>query len=246
MFSELFNFIFIIFLVIIQSIAGVGVLVLGTPTLLLLNVPMIEIMNYLLPISIITSLLNLMIIRSSNSFTYDYRRLIFFFLICIPFIFIGLIFLKYFYKYINFDYLVSIIILFTLFLRQRIAKSLEKLSIKINIIFLMIVGFIHGLTNSGGSLLSIFLAIINKSKNKSRNEITLYYFLLALMQFILLYFIFDLNKKFSNFYLEFFCICVGIFLGNIFIRFTSESQFRKLIFILGFLSSVSLILKNIF
>ena len=45
MFSELINFILVISLVMIQSIAGIGVLVIGTPTLLLLNVSMIETMN---------------------------------------------------------------------------------------------------------------------------------------------------------------------------------------------------------
>ena len=43
-------------LVIIQTIIGVGVLVLGTPSLLLLNYNIIETINLLLPISILTSL----------------------------------------------------------------------------------------------------------------------------------------------------------------------------------------------
>ena len=51
-------YILIFFLVILQTIVGVGVLVLGTPLLLLLNYNMIEVMNLLLPISITTSLLN--------------------------------------------------------------------------------------------------------------------------------------------------------------------------------------------
>ena len=40
------------FLAILQTIVGVGVLVLGTPLLLVLNYNMIEVMNLLLPISI--------------------------------------------------------------------------------------------------------------------------------------------------------------------------------------------------
>ena len=42
----------------LQSIVGVGVLVLGTPILLLLNYNMIEILSLLLPVSIMTSLGN--------------------------------------------------------------------------------------------------------------------------------------------------------------------------------------------
>ena len=68
MFSELINFILIVSLTAIQSIVGVGVLVIGTPTLLLMDISIIEIMNYLLPISIFTSLLNLIIIKKQNIF----------------------------------------------------------------------------------------------------------------------------------------------------------------------------------
>ena len=49
-----------------QSIIGVGVLVLGTPFLLILKFNLVEIFFILLPISIITSLSNLIIINYSN------------------------------------------------------------------------------------------------------------------------------------------------------------------------------------
>ena len=93
MFSELINFILIVGLAAIQSIVGVGVLVVGTPTLLLLNLSMIEIMNFLLPISILTSLLNIIIIKKQNNFFYNFDRLKNFFKLCIPSVFIGLIIL---------------------------------------------------------------------------------------------------------------------------------------------------------
>ena len=55
----------IVFIIsIIQSIAGVGILVLGTPIMLVLNYTIIETMFFLLPISIISSLSNLVLIDS--------------------------------------------------------------------------------------------------------------------------------------------------------------------------------------
>ena len=54
------------FLSILQTIVGVGVLVLGTPLLLILNYNMIEIMNLLLPISITTSFLNYLYLKSNK------------------------------------------------------------------------------------------------------------------------------------------------------------------------------------
>ena len=53
-------------LVILQTIVGVGVLVLGTPLFLLLNYNIVEIMNILLPISITTSLLNYIYLKSNK------------------------------------------------------------------------------------------------------------------------------------------------------------------------------------
>ena len=51
-------YLIIFLIVLLQTIVGVGVLVLGTPIFLLLNYNIIEIMNLLLPISIVTSFIN--------------------------------------------------------------------------------------------------------------------------------------------------------------------------------------------
>ena len=246
MLHELINFFLVIILVMIQSVAGVGVLVLGTPTLLLLDISLIETMNYLLPISIITSFANLVIMKFKiNVFNYDKDRFILFFIICIPFVFIGLIILKFTHEFIKFDYLVSIIIILTLIFKKRVSLISKNLSLKLNKIILMIIGIVHGLSNSGGTLLSIFLISLNKSKKESRSEITLFYFFLALIQFILFYFIFGLTENIYKYHMIILYIAIGVISGNIFLKFTSEILFRKLIFFLAFISSISLILKNI-
>ena len=56
----------VIILIILQSIVGIGVLVVGTPLLLLLNYEIIEIISFLLPISILTSFINFFIIKLLN------------------------------------------------------------------------------------------------------------------------------------------------------------------------------------
>ena len=245
MFSELINFILIVGLAAIQSIVGVGVLVVGTPTLLLLNLPMIEIMNFLLPISILTSLLNIIIIKKQNNFFYNFDRLKNFFKLCIPSVFIGLIILKYLDKLINFDYVVSFIIILTLVFRENISKIFKKISKRINKIILVIIGIIHGMTNSGGSLLSIMMMNLNKSKKNSRSEITLFYFILALLQFFLLYLIFGVTISIDQFYITLVYIVIGVVLGNVLLKFTKESLYQNLVYILAFISSTTLILKNI-
>ena len=55
--------IIILILSIFQTIAGVGILVLGTPILLLMGFQMVEIMTLLLPISMCNSLINLILLN---------------------------------------------------------------------------------------------------------------------------------------------------------------------------------------
>ena len=57
-------------LVILQTIVGVGVLVLGTPILLILNYNIVESISILLPISILTSLFNLIYFKYIKKFLY--------------------------------------------------------------------------------------------------------------------------------------------------------------------------------
>ena len=246
MINEIVNFFLVTTLVMIQSIVGVGVLVLGTPTLLLLDISLVKIINYLLPISITTSFINLVVMRYNlNTISYNKKRFFSFFTTCIPFVFIGLILLKYFNEKIKFDYLVSAIIIFSLIFKKKISKILKNLSLKQNKVILMIIGTIHGLTNAGGTLLSILLINLTSSKKESRSEITLFYFFLALLQYILFNFMFGLSQNIIKNYLLILSILIGVILGNIILRFISEDIFRQLIFFLALVSSVSLILKNI-
>ena len=244
MLSESINIVLIIILSAIQSIVGVGVLVIGTPTLLLFDLSIIEIINFLLPISIITSLLNIIIMKIKKTFYYDFNRLKSFFIFCIPSVFLGLVILKNFNQYINFDYIVSFIIIITLFLRKHISQFLIKISTNINKIILILIGIIHGLTNSGGSLLSIMMMNLNNSKKESRSEITLFYLILALIQFFLFYMIFDVEKNIHHYYFIGIYVIIGVVAGNVLLKFTKEILYRQLIYILALISSFFLIIKN--
>jgi len=173
-----------------QSIIGVGVLVLGTPFLLILKFSIVETFFILLPISIITSLLNLIIINYSNKSLNksSYKEFKKFFIICIPSIFIGLILLKFFESHINFKQLVSFVIFFSVILI--ILK--DKIKFRVNffrISILSSVGIVHGLTNSGGTLMSLALSVNNK-KDYARLNTTFFYLILASFQYFLTIIIF--------------------------------------------------------
>ena len=87
---DLFNFtpIVIIILSIFQTIIGVGILVLGTPILLLIGLEMIEVMKILLPLSILNSSLNILYFKLKHKLIeIDNLMKNYFFLICLPGIF---------------------------------------------------------------------------------------------------------------------------------------------------------------
>ena len=192
------TYIFFIYLLLfslslIQSLAGVGVLVLGTPIFLILNFNIIDTMKILLPISILTSFTCSLITKSFyKNIIPNYNTLKYFFLICIPSIFIGIQILKYYSDLINFKYLVSFIIFFSLFIKIKFKKiNINKKYFKKNIIFF--IGIIHGITNSGGTLLSLFFLNIKKKETINNIfNIHWFYFLLALIQITIL------NINFSN------------------------------------------------
>ena len=93
-------FYLIIFLIILQSVVGVGILVVGTPLLLLLNYNIIDVISFLLPISIITSFINLFFIevihKNKFKFCLDSGINKNFFLHCVPGIFFGILLIKNF------------------------------------------------------------------------------------------------------------------------------------------------------
>ena len=122
--------IYLCLIVALQSSIGVGVLVLGTPFLLLLKYDILQVFFFLLPLSILTSLINLIIIRLSNKNlnVSSYKGLTKFFVVCIPSIIIGLFILKYFQELINFKLLVSIVTIFSVLL----VLLKDKIKLRIN------------------------------------------------------------------------------------------------------------------
>ena len=235
--------IYLFLIVALQSSIGVGVLVLGTPFLLLLKYDILQVFFFLLPLSILTSLINLIIIRLSNKNlnVSSYKGLTKFFVVCIPSIIIGLFILKYFQELINFKLLVSIVTIFSVLL----VLLKDKIKLRINffrISILSIVGVIHGLTNAGGALMSLALSS-NSEKNNARYSITFFYLALETFQYLTTIIIFK-NSYFlpQNIYLILVLIC-GVVLGNVFIKFLSENNYKLVVNALALTSSFILLIN---
>ena len=226
----------------LQSIIGVGVLVLGTPFLLILKFSIVETFFILLPISIITSLLNLIIINYSNKSLNksSYKEFKKFFIICIPSIFIGLILLKFFESHINFKQLVSFVIFFSVILV--ILK--DKIKFRVNffrISILSSVGIVHGLTNSGGTLMSLALSVNNK-KDYARLNTTFFYLILASFQYFLTIIIFFDKFIFPKDIKIIFIIIIGTLIGNLINYFLKSKIYKMIVNLLASLSAIILLI----
>ena len=243
----IFIYLIIFALSIIQSIAGVGILVLGTPMMLILNYSILETMFFLLPISIISSIFNLILIKNTYNVKkkIDWNLIKYFFTFCFPSVCLGLIIIKNFNEHINFNILVSIIIFISVITKIKYEKFIINLKKNSKKFITFFIGLIHGLTNSGGTLLSLFF--ISKDKNKinySRFEIHLFYFLLAITQLIFLYFLVDYNLDNKiNLYTIFFLIFSSTIIGNI-IANKFKFLISKIVYILAGISSFILILRS--
>tara|TARA_Y100000389_G_C17450446_1_gene514409 strand:+ start:1924 stop:2658 length:735 start_codon:yes stop_codon:yes gene_type:complete len=227
----------------LQSSLGVGILVLGTPFLLILGYNIIEIFFTLLPLSIITSLINMFIMKLfKKKFTKsNNKELRKFFIICIPSIFVGLLILKYFENYINFKILVSIVIISSVIF----VMFKKHFKYKINffrISILTVVGVIHGLTNSGGTLMSLALSA-NRDKDYARFNITFFYLVLAFFQYlitiIVLYDEFTYPKDINLFW----AIIIGVAIGNILNKFIDQNKYKVILNILAIVSSAFLLIN---
>tara|TARA_X000001036_G_scaffold371936_1_gene359131 strand:+ start:89 stop:826 length:738 start_codon:yes stop_codon:yes gene_type:complete len=225
----------------LQTIAGVGILVIGTPILLLMDMKMLDLMSFLLPLSIFNSLLNITFLKFRNhKLTIDKNTKKYFFLLCLPAIFFGLFFLNQFDEYINLNILVSIVIWLSLSL-PIIYKNIYNLKI-LKKILIFLTGFVHGITNSGGSLLSLLLInVVNKKIDLARIQIIFFYLFLALFQYVIIV-IFTKIEFLENLgFINFLAILFGVILGNCIVNKFSFYEIKKIIQILAFISSIFLI-----
>jgi|TARA_B110000090_G_C13328199_1_gene426252 uncharacterized membrane protein YfcA len=231
----------------LQTIAGVGILVLGTPLLLIFGYDIVSAISLLLPISILTSLTNLLIFKLHTKkvdINFDKNIKYHFFLFCIPSIFIGVFLLKIFQEIINFNILVSLIIFLTLAVKLYYQKNKLRYSNINKKLILSGIGLIHGLTNSGGTLLSIFILSLTKNlKKPTRYAVTFFYLFLASFQYLIFIIFFRVPFQTDLLIYLILIVSLGILFGNFIINYIQENTFKLLIEIIAFLSAIMLILN---
>lgn len=221
----------IFLLAIIHSIFGIGLLAVGTPLLLLLNYDFLIILKILLPCSILINALQ--ITKAKNILSKD-KKLIY---ISLPYVFLGAFIIYFLNEKINFKIIISSSILIILFLKFFIKSKINLLINKKKITLISLTGLIHGLTNSGGSLISLIFQDLKKNKYETQGCIAYTYLLYALVQYCLL----NIFKKrllldSDNFMLLIFA-GIGYYFGNMMFKKLKYNFFVNILNFIIFFSA---------
>lgn len=228
------------FLVIVQSVFGVGLLLFGTPSFLLLGYDFANTINILIPVSILISFLQFLKSNVKNKkFINEYN------LYCLPFLIIFLTLALKFGNLIDFKLFVSILLIFSsvLILNKNKFSSFQKIFFKFKKIILIGIGSVHGLTNMGGGFLSIYSVLISKNiKEVSRYYISYGYLIMGLIQYILVLFLsYDLIN-FSKLYYSLIALIIYFPSQNIF-KNINDIKFSKYINIIALFYGLTIILS---
>lgn len=229
----------VIFLIsICQGVFGVGILVIGTPTLILLGYPFLDILQLLLPISVLVSLLQILELRHFIRVNWLSKNLA----LSLIGVIVGLIYAN------NHDkstilIVISIIYLSLIFRLYGFNINMVNKLRSSGITYLLL-GVFHGYTNLGGSLLPV---IVEDQDNKNTKicNIAIIYLLFALVQLIVLFSI--KHESINPDLLNPIFIFVGIFgsryLGPKIRQHIRDSRYTYFVDVYLVVISISLIIK---
>ena len=180
---EFFSLIsFIIIYSLIQSVFGIGLLVFGTPTLLLMDYSYTESLWILIPPSLALSLSQILLSKKKIESKKDI------YIYAISPLIICLILITQIDYLIDIKKIVGLFLLLIVFLRVNnySEKFLAKMVNNYRRLSLIIIGAIHGLSNLGGGPLSAMMSIIHNDKETIKVNIAFVYFIFALSQLAVL------------------------------------------------------------
>ena len=232
----------IVILIIVQSVFGVGLLLFGTPSFLLLGYDFPNTINILMPISITISLFQFFKSNvSDKKFIIDYN------LFCLPFLVAFLILVLNFREFINFKFYVAILLITssTIILNNKKKSSFKNIFLKFKKLILIFIGSVHGFTNMGGSFLSIYSTIISQNKKELSRYYTSYaYLTMGVIQYLIVLFLTFDNLNFSKLFYLLIALLIYLPAQKIF-KNISNKDFSKIINVIALLYGF-IILSSIF
>lgn len=203
---SILEFSIITFLIIIQSIFGVGLLLFGTPSFLVLGYDFANTINILMPISISISILQFYKSKvKDQKFINEYN------LFCLPFLVCFLVVALKFKDLLDFKLLVGLLLVFSsiLILNKRRFSLFKKTFFKLKKLVLIGIGCVHGLTNMGGSFLAIYSTLVSQNKKEiARYYICYGYLIMGIFQYITVLFLSFETLEFTKLFYILFALII--------------------------------------
>jgi uncharacterized protein len=223
--AYLWVIIVIIVFSIVQSFFGVGLLVFGTPTLLLLGIPFDLALTYLLPSSVMISLIQ--VLHSKSTTSYLAKKIL---LYSTPGIVVGLFFVISGYFEVNIGVVIGLVLLLSVMIRQiEQLKSKTQQFVHKNLkMYLLIMGIVHGLSNMGGGLLAVLASTINNEKEVQRKNIAFGYLIFGLTQILVLVISSFHLFTYMSILLPIISLIIYFIIGNVVFKMAPEFFFNRM------------------
>jgi uncharacterized protein len=168
-------------LAVVQSLFGVGLLLFGTPILLLLGLPYDGVLGYLLPCSIVVSTLQ---VATSGGLTLEPIRREFL-MITAPAVLIATAAALIFGSPHQIRIVVGVMLLLTAVTRLgRLQKGLRRVVQRQKRPLMLALGIVHGLSNLGGGMLTVIVGSSYADKVSIRRHIAFAYGTMAGIQLV--------------------------------------------------------------
>jgi hypothetical protein len=226
----------------IQSVFGVGMLLFGTPILLLLGYSFVDALGVVLPISIAISLLQ--VVKHVNYVDKPFFNNVLRY--CIPVIVVFLALITS--VKINVGFVMGIFLL--LVALKSVLPQFEnflKSIVKYERLYLIMTGFVHGVSNLGGSLLTVMIYSKQYQKNTTRVTAAACYAMFAIFQLVTLMIMqteftipYDTRAFFVQIGMVVFLIIEKILYGNI-----DNEKYNRIFAIFLFMAGLALIGKSL-
>lgn len=169
----------------VQSVFGVGLLVFGTPTLLLVGLPFHQVLTYLLPCSIVISALQ--IVHGGLTFEPIRRKLLLF---TAPAVLVGTLLILVVLRHtVNIRHVVGVMLVVTAVIRLpgRLRVTMQAFVRARLGPLLILLGLLHGVSNLGGGVLTMIVGSVYEDKASIRKHIAFGYGLMAIIQLAVLF-----------------------------------------------------------
>lgn len=228
---------------IVQSIFGMGLLVFGTPTLLLLGVSYAEILGILLPSSIVLSAIQILTSKKPFAPHVSTREIVF----VVPFIMLGLAASLTGWLTASLELIVSAMLLVGALIRlsRRVQSVVYGWIRKQRLVYLAGMGLLHGLSNMGGSLLAIYASSVTAEKLPLRYVIARFYLVFGVTQLCVLLFLNPAAAALKGFYVVPLAVLAHLFVGTLVFNNTSERNFQHAVSVFTGLYGISLFIKYV-